>query len=557
LDGPLAVTVTSEDKSNRALLTAKGEASADELSAMLHLPAAVKIGGVMQWQLLTPLVSAPNTRLAQKFTIESNLKGLGIDLPYPVGKTLEQSRALRLELEYPQDDVLIARSSLGDIRALLRVRRSNDGWNLDRGGLRADAVPASLPDHRGLRIEGALDRLKLDDWLSLRGAGTASTSTVAGNRGGARVSDYLHAVSLRVGNLQLYGYQWPDVRAIMQATRSGWQVDVAGPNAAGSLQIPEDFTGALPLTASLERLTVTSVPQDDEKNDDKSRKNAPSDPRAWPALRVFIANLSVDKHTVGTVDLRSSRVADGINIDSLTLVQDAMQGAASGQWLMTGEGERASLNAKVTSTDVGATLRSLNYTQFLEAKRGEISADLTWPGGFDGDFLGQASGTLTVKAENGQLLNVQPGAGRVLGLLSVAALPRRLALDFSDLTDKGLSFDSVHGDFELRNGDAFTSNLLLRGPAAEIGMAGRTGLGAHDYDQTAVVTGNLGATLPVAGALAGGPAVGAALLLFSRVFKEPLKGITRGYYRITGSWDEPVVERVDAAEIREASAAGT
>ena len=112
----------------------------------------------------------------------------------------------------------------------------------------------------------------------------------------------------------------------------------------------------------------------------------------------------------------------------------------------------------------------------------------------------------------------------MLGLFSIAALPRRLALDFSDLTEKGLAFDTVHGDFELRDGNAYTNNLLLRGPAAEIGIAGRTGLATRDYDQTAVVTGNLGASLPVAGALAGGPAVGAALLLFSQVFKEPLEG---------------------------------
>jgi uncharacterized protein YhdP len=139
----------------------------------------------------------------------------------------------------------------------------------------------------------------------------------------------------------------------------------------------------------------------------------------------------------------------------------------------------------------------------------------------------------------------------------VAALPRRLALDFSDLTDKGLAFDSVHGDFELRAGNAYTTNLTLRGPAAEIGIAGRTGLGTRDYDQTAVVTGNLGASLPVAGALAGGPAVGAALLLFSQVFKEPLKGITRGYYRITGPWDDPVVERVDASDVKTGNAGQT
>ena len=146
---------------------------------------------------------------------------------------------------------------------------------------------------------------------------------------------------------------------------------------------------------------------------------------------------------------------------------------------------------------------------------------------------------------------MQPGAGRVLGLFSVAALPRRLALDFKDLTEKGLAFDSVHGDFELRDGNAFTSNLAAAGPGCgDRHRRAAPGSRSRDYDQTAVVTGNLGASLPVAGALAGGPAVGAALLLFSQVFKEPLKGITRGYYRITGPWENPTVERVDAAAIK-------
>jgi uncharacterized protein YhdP len=135
--------------------------------------------------------------------------------------------------------------------------------------------------------------------------------------------------------------------------------------------------------------------------------------------------------------------------------------------------------------------------------------------------------------------------------MSVAALPRRLSLDFTDFTDKGLAFDTVRGDFTLKSGDAFTENLLLKGPAAEIGVVGRTGLGHRDYDQTAVVTGSLGPSLPVAGALAGGPVVGAALLVFSQIFKEPLKGMARGYYRITGPWENPVVQRMEASEIKD------
>jgi uncharacterized protein YhdP len=299
-------------------------------------------------------------------------------------------------------------------------------------------------------------------------------------------------------------------------------------------------------------LIVTSS---DTEGDSKANKSSRRDPRGWPSLRVHIGDMHFENHPIGGLDLVTTRVPEGMRIDSVTIDQDAVQAQASGDWLMGPTGERSSLITKVTSTDVRATLKALNYTEFMEAKKAEVSAQLAWSGGFDSNLAKRGSGTITVSAEAGQLLTLQPGAGRVLGLFSVAALPRRLSLDFSDLTEEGLSFDSIHGDFELREGNAFTSNLLLRGPAVEIGVAGRTGLASQDFDQTAVVTGNLGASIPVAGALAGGPALGAALLLFSQVFKEPLKGIARGYYRIKGTWDEPVVERVDAAEAKEGGVA--
>ena len=146
---------------------------------------------------------------------------------------------------------------------------------------------------------------------------------------------------------------------------------------------------------------------------------------------------------------------------------------------------------------------------------------------------------------------MEPGAGRVFGLMSLTHLPRRLALDFNDLTGEGLAFDTLSGTFRLTDGDAYTDNVTLRGSAAEIGLAGHANLRDRTYDQTAVVTGQLGASLGVAGALAGGPAVGAALLLFSQIFKESLKGVTRGYYRITGSWDDPQVRRIDARELKD------
>jgi len=551
LGGPLNVVITPDDQSDaNATLVARGRATAEKLAGFA--PASVKLSGATDWRMTTHLSSRDN-RPRQVFTIDAPMQGLGVDMPYPVGKPAEAARALHVELE-PDDKQMLARASFGELRGLLRMAHSRGEWSFDRGGVRADGIAAALPDHPGLRLEGSIDRVRLDDWFAL-GESREGTTATARQTSGAKVSDVLKAANLRIGTLQLYGYEWPDVRGVMQTTPQGWRVDVTGTNAEGQLVIPEDFTGTDPLSINLERLIVTSSDAggDTEKADAKAGTRR--DPRSWPSLRVHIGDLHIANHPIGGLDLTTTRVQDGLRIDSLAVAQDAVQAQASGEWLMTPSGERSSLDAKITSTDVRATLKALNYTEFLEAKRAEVSAKLAWPGGFDGALVRRASGTITVAAESGQLLTLQPGAGRVLGLFSVAALPRRLSLDFSDITEKGLSFDTIHGDFELREGNAYTSNLLLRGPAAEIGVAGRTGLASQDYDQTAVVTGNLGASIPVAGALAGGPAIGAALLLFSQVFKEPLKGIARGYYRITGTWDEPVVERVDAAEAKESTVA--
>jgi uncharacterized protein YhdP len=105
-------------------------------------------------------------------------------------------------------------------------------------------------------------------------------------------------------------------------------------------------------------------------------------------------------------------------------------------------------------------------------------------------------------------------------------------------------FDEITGDFVIVDGNAFTDNLKVTGPVAEVGIIGRTGLRDRDYRQQAIVTAEPGKVLPTVGALLGGPPVAAALLIFTRIFKKPLRGIGSASYCVTGSWQEPTVERL-------------
>jgi uncharacterized protein YhdP len=157
-------------------------------------------------------------------------------------------------------------------------------------------------------------------------------------------------------------------------------------------------------------------------------------------------------------------------------------------------------------------------------------------------------GKVKLRIAKGQLLDVEPGAaGRMLGLLSLNNLPRRLSLDFSDLFAKGFSFNEITGSFVIDDGNAYTNDLLVDGPAARIEISGRIGLADQDYDELVTVIPYVKTGIPLAGTLAGGPVVGAALLVAQTLLEGklgPINRIAQKQYSVTGPWDEPVIDKL-------------
>ena len=156
---------------------------------------------------------------------------------------------------------------------------------------------------------------------------------------------------------------------------------------------------------------------------------------------------------------------------------------------------------------------------------------------------------LKMNIEKGQFLDIEPKAGRLFGLLSIQALPRRLSLDFTDFFSEGFAFDSIKGDFNLENGEAYTNNLQMIGPSGDIMINGRTGLVAEDYDQIATVVPKVSDSLPVASALFGpvGVGVGAVLYFAGELFESiptNIDKILSQQYSIKGNWENPEINKI-------------
>src|SRR5690606_25719031 len=266
------------------------------------------------------------------------------------------------------------------------------------------------------------------------------------------------------------------------------------------------------------------------------------DPARIPALAFEIDDLRFNDARLGTASLRTRPVPAGLQIEHLRTRSEAQQLDLVGDWLGRGDAAAARLEARFVSEDVGELVAGLGQRGRLAGGSGSARLDARWPGSPAQFRLAALEGRLELDARDGRLLEVEPGAGRMLGLLSIAELPRRLTLDFGDIFDRGFAFNRFAGQVLFDNGVARSEGLAMDGPAAAITITGAADLRAETFDQTIEVRPKAGNVLTVVGAIAGGP-VGAALgAAANAVLQRPLGEAAARTYRVTGPWKDPAVE---------------
>jgi uncharacterized protein (TIGR02099 family) len=504
------------------LLDVEGRFDAIDLGAGLDARLGRMLAGSSVYRARARL---PQDGSALEIDVMSDLAGTELRMPAPIAKAGDAPGALAVHTRFADAGTAVVDVKLGDAqRALIAVVRDDtQGWRFQRGSVELSGGTPELAEARGLSVRGHVAALDVGRWLDF---------DVDGGDGGPVLS----FLDLRMDELHAFDQRFAQVHAQVDRNDHEWLVQLDGPDLRGSLFVPLDARGGAPLVAKLDALHLVSDPS----------PGKPADPRKLRSMQIEIGDFAFNTMQFGKLALDLTPVASGVRVTKLEAAAPSFTVAGSGQWLLTDFGHQSTLDFELHSTDIAATLVALDFDSSLAASDAEIVASLSWPGAPGPRFKEQLTGDVKIRVGPGQLESVEPGAGRMFGLLSVTALPRRLSLDFRDVFEKGLAFDEIRGDFTLDGGNAYTNNLALEGPAADVGIVGRTGLVTKDYDQDAMVYANFGATLPVAGVLAAGPVGGAAMLLFSQIFKKPLKNMMGAHYRISGSWEQPLVERVPA-----------
>jgi uncharacterized protein YhdP len=469
--------------------------------------------------------------------IESDLAGYSIDLPQPLNKPLYDTVDFTAKIFLPQGGATIeSTGAAGDLLSWkIGFSKQEGRWDLDTGIVTFgdDTGYETDPETRGLHLRGSADYVHVQDWFDM--ARQAETKTGMAER--------IRSIDMHIGNLHMLGQHLVDHRVRVDRSARDWLVQVDGSDIIGSAFVPYDFNSGRSIVIEAERLVLPGDAQD------ATYTETQVDPRLLPPISFKAQELAFGSRHLGAVDATFLRTADGLESEELIARDETFEIVGNGKWVIDESdprGYRSYITASLTSTDVEQTMRRLDYDPGIVGDDLAMLLDLSWSGGPRDDLLESLDGEVRVRIGTGQLAEVKPGAGRVFGLMSIAALPRRLSLDFRDVFGKGFGFDKIDGTFTLVDGNTYTCDLSLESPAANIGIVGRAGLVSRDYEQTAVISASFGNALPVAGALVAGPQVAAALLIFSQIFKKPLQEVSQVYYRVSGSWDEPLIETTTA-----------
>jgi uncharacterized protein (TIGR02099 family) len=503
-----------------------------ELQTLLGEVAAAlapHVSGRTDWDL-TVSVPATARDLAAGVDIAavSDLRGIVVTLPPPFGKRADEIRRLTVRAKLPSGEPLRASVNYGhDIEAAIEFAGLPSDPHLERGELRIDAGTARLPEWPGLAVVANLQEFDI-------------STAVDGRSQFVTLPAWISGMEVQVQKLTVRHLVLTNVNLIVSRHDDAAQVDVTGGDVAGRIRIPAVPDRDHPVQFDIRRLVLQEVAEVDES------AALEMDPRTLPAVAVRVEELILGDKPLGELSMSVVPRVEGIHLERLHLRSDQTQLNGSGSWLMSGGKQQSSLRIEVHSRALGQSLGLLGIDLCMERGETDAEFDLKWPASMSSFAAAMLGGQASIRIGRGQLRKVDPGVGRMMGLLNLGALSRRLALDFSDLFDEGLGFDRIEGTFTLRNGQAHTSDLIIEAPSGLIHIDGRVGIATQDYDAIVTVVPRIGTALPIAGALAGGPAVGAALLVAEWLLERGIDEAASRRYALTGPWDEPVVRPIVA-----------
>ncbi|WP_323752472.1 YhdP family protein [Marinobacter sp.] len=356
---------------------------------------------------------------------------------------------------------------------------------------------------------------------------------------------------LTFGHLYLGNHRLSDIQVSALDLGDRWIVNTESERAVGRVLIP-DNDGVVEV--DFQRLSLNRQNEDDESQDAPELLTLEAqlaafrelDIGSWPSIDGEISALTVDGKPAGRWVFKLRPEDHQLNVTgiegqvgSLALTGDMTWRILDGREVTQFKGQLAGGGLKGLEPITGNSIPLTNEETTIEL-------DVDWPGSLAQFELGKLSGNVSVRLDDGVILEQNNSAQlfRIFNLLNTDTLWRRLSLDFSDLYEAGVAFDAISGKAVITNGLlSLDPELQLVGPSGAFKVSGNTNMATEDLNMRLVMVLPITQNLPLAALLMGASApIGGALFVLDKILGDPLSKLTSATYTVTGNWSEPKVE---------------
>jgi len=267
-------------------------------------------------------------------------------------------------------------------------------------------------------------------------------------------------------------------------------------------------------------------------------------PGKLPALEVAIDQLQISGKQIGQLELIGHPDGDSWRLRRLLLTNPDGSLSGDGVWTDVSGKAQTKINLMLEITNAGKILDRSGYPNTVKDGSGKLAANLSWVGAPEAFNLGTLEGTLKLDTGKGRFLKIDPGAGKLLSVLSLQALPKHIALDFADVFSEGFQFDNINGNASMRNGSMMTQDFHIDGSAAKVLMKGSVDLNHETQDLRVEVLPSIGSGISLISAFAINPVVGLSAFVVDKILGNPLDKLVSFEYNISGTWTDPSVVKV-------------
>ncbi len=516
------VRLSGASEKGAVKLALSGDALLAEVARRYGLPQSKRYNGGLGYQ--GELIAQ---RDRYELALQSSLAGARIDLPQPLGKSANEARPLRVKASGDNARQTIE-FGYGRLLSGALALQNGGSW---AGAIALGATSPSLSSiSSGVGISGGWAEIDLNAWMGLLDGGNGQSLPV-------------NSVDLTFDRVTGWGKRLEFVQAKAALTAQGWSVQLASRQAAGNLSWR---SGPKPLlTGRLDRLQlplpVANGVAGAAGASAATSARANADPK--PALDLTVNDFRYKSADLGQLAVKAQPQGDGWQLNAITLTNPDGRFDMSGLWQGSGASERTTAKLSLKSENAGKLLERLGYPDTLRRASTILTGEGGWQGSPFSPEQNTVHGKLRLDVEAGQFAKIEPGAGRLISVISLQSLSRRVKLDFRDVFSDGLEFDSIKGDVVIDKGVARTDNLTIESPSARVRFKGDANIPAGTQNLRVRIVPLVGDAASLAVGVVN-PIAGAATFVLQRLMKDPFGQLISYEYDITGEWENPKVGKV-------------